>query len=1111
MVLPQLESIDHAQKTKTLICALNLVSRNLPLPPDLFHTVSSIYHGAQSSATDAQQCGAHVDITSAAGSNEGTVDVDSQKGLDGLGNSKIDLLTEFEDALLKQRLNCVSGFKLKETWENRYQSQIQHRLNELEELPSSRGEDLQTKCLLELYGLKLAELQRKVRSEVSSEYWLNVLCAYPDRQLFDWGMMRLHRPLYGVGDPFSMDADDQLRKKRDAERLSRLEEEEKNHIETRKRKFFAEILNAVREFQLQLQASLRRRKQRNDGVQAWHGRQRQRATRAEKLRFQALKADDQEAYMRMVKESKNERLTLLLEETNKLLVNLGAAVQRQKDSKHLDGIEPLDDSEADLPESDASKNGITKESPSEEDMDVTDSDHNGDDSDLLEGQRQYNSAIHSIQEKVTEQPSCLQGGELRPYQIEGLQWMLSLFNNNLNGILADEMGLGKTIQTISLIAYLMENKGVTGPYLIVAPKAVLPNWISEFSTWCPSIITVLYDGRLDERKAMKEELSGEGKFNVLITHYDLIMRDKAFLKKFHWYYLIVDEGHRLKNHECALARTLDSSYNIQRRLLLTGTPIQNTLQELWSLLNFLLPNIFNSVQNFEDWFNAPFADRVDVSLTDEEQLLIIRRLHQVIRPFILRRKKDEVEKYLPGKSQVILKCDMSAWQKVYYQQVTDSGRVGLDNGSGKSKSLQNLTMQLRKCCNHPYLFVGDYSNMWNKDEIIRASGKFELLDRLLPKLRRAGHRVLLFSQMTRLMDILEVYLRMHDYCFLRLDGSTKTEERGALLRKFNAPDSPYFMFLLSTRAGGLGLNLQTADTVIIFDSDWNPQMDQQAEDRAHRIGQKKEVRVFVLVSVGSIEEVILERAKQKMGIDAKVIQAGLFNTTSTAQDRREMLEEIMRRGTSSLGRDVPSEREINRLAARSDEEFWLFEKMDEERRQKENYRSRLMEEHEVPEWVYSAPSKDDKPKGFDSAGVTGKRKRKDVAYSDNMSDLQFMKAVENGDMPSILSKGKRRDRTPSYSVGTEERLPELRNESAPVPMANDRTSADSFHVTPSPKRLKPEVASSPRHEPESVSGGGLNEHVFSWNTHRKKRSSYVAQGPLSDSRGQNSNGRSYWS
>ncbi|KAL2324370.1 hypothetical protein Fmac_023428 [Flemingia macrophylla] len=822
-------------------------------------------------------------------------------------------------------------------------------------------------------------------------------------------------------------------------------------------------------------------------VIAWHGRQRQRATRAEKLRFQALKADDQEAYMRMVKESKNERLTLLLEETNKLLVNLGAAVQRQKDSKYSDGIEPLEDSEADLPESDASKNGVSKESPLDEDIDMIDSDHNGDSSDLLEAfclSRGF--PLH-----VTEQPSILQGGELRPYQIEGLQWMLSLFNNNLNGILADEMGLGKTIQTISLIAYLIEYKGVTGPHLIVAPKAVLPNWINEFTTWVPSITTILYDGRLDERKAMKEELSGEGKFNVLITHYDLIMRDKAFLKKIQWYYLIVDEGHRLKNHESALARTLDNGYHIKRRLLLTGTPIQNSLQELWSLLNFLLPNIFNSVQNFEDWFNAPFADRVDVSLTDEEQLLIIRRLHQVIRPFILRRKKDEVEKFLPGKSQVILKCDMSAWQKVYYQQVTDVGRVGLDNGSGKSKSLQNLTMQLRKCCNHPYLFVGDYDMYRRKEEVVRASGKFELLDRLLPKLRRSGHRVLLFSQMTRLMDVLEIYLRLHDFKYLRLDGSTKTEERGNLLRKFNAPDSPYFMFLLSTRAGGLGLNLQTADTVIIFDSDWNPQMDQQAEDRAHRIGQKKEVRVFVLVSVGSIEEVILE-----------------------PQDRREMLEEIMRRGTSSLGTDVPSEREINRLAARSDEEFWLFEKMDEERRQKENYRSRLMEEHELPDWVYSPINKDDKAKDFHSA-VTGKRKRKEVVYADTLSDLQWMKAVENGvDISKFSGKGKRRDHLSSDSIaqasdnteGAEDSI-DLRDES--VPIANERTSEDSFHATPSSKRFKSEGTNFQKHAYEDV-GSGLNHHLLSWNTHKKKRSSYLGQSSLSDTRGHSSNGRANW-
>ncbi|KAK9182550.1 hypothetical protein WN944_025695 [Citrus x changshan-huyou] len=1118
---------DPVERTKSLICALNFISRNLPVPPDVYDTVSSIYYGEQEADDDV----VHDD----GGSDEGPLP-EKASPVGPTISCGSDLMSDFENALSKQRLKSMTGFGLTELRENRYQSHIQHRLKELEELPSSRGEELQTKCLLELYGLKLAELQSKVRSDVSSEYWLRMTCAFPEKQLFDWGMMRLRRPLYGVGDAFATEADDHFRKKRDAERLSRLEEETRNQIETRKRKFFAEILNAVREFQVSIQASIKRRKQRNDGVQAWHGRQRQRATRAEKLRFQALKADDQEAYMRLVKESKNERLTTLLEETNKLLVNLGAAVQRQKDSKHIDGIEPLKDSEDDLLDLDASENGTPRDLHPEED-DIIDSDHNDDSGDLLEGQRQYNSAIHSIEEKVTEQPTLLQGGELRAYQLEGLQWMLSLFNNNLNGILADEMGLGKTIQTIALIAYLLENKGVTGPHVIVAPKAVLPNWINEFSTWAPSIAAVVYDGRPDERKAMREECFSErGRFNVLITHYDLIMRDRQYLKKVQWIYMIVDEGHRLKNHECALAKTI-SGYQIQRRLLLTGTPIQNSLQELWSLLNFLLPTIFNSVENFEEWFNAPFKDRGQVALTDEEQLLIIRRLHHVIRPFILRRKKDEVEKYLPGKSQVILKCDMSAWQKVYYQQVTDVGRVGLDTGlaikvasyllrgqspagTGKSKSLQNLSMQLRKCCNHPYLFVGEY-NMWRKEEIIRASGKFELLDRLLPKLRRSGHRVLLFSQMTRLMDILEIYLKLNDFKFLRLDGSTKTEERGALLKQFNAPDSPYFMFLLSTRAGGLGLNLQTADTVIIFDSDWNPQMDQQAEDRAHRIGQKKEVRVFVLVSVGSIEEVILERAKQKMGIDAKVIQAGLFNTTSTAQDRREMLKEIMRRGTSSLGTDVPSEREINRLAARSDEEFWLFEKMDEERRQKENYRSRLMEDHEVPEWAYSAPDNKEEQKGFghESSSITGKRKRKEVVYADTLSDLQWMKAVENGqDISKLSTRGKRREYLPSEgnesasnSTGAEKKNLDVKNET--FPLASEGTSEDTFGSAP--KRLRFErrnsessdIQSVEKSEHKGVQGSGLNGHILTWNTHRKKRSSYVVQTSSSDSRGQNSNGR----
>ncbi|GJN36078.1 hypothetical protein PR202_gb24914 [Eleusine coracana subsp. coracana] len=932
---------DAVEQARTLIGALNLLSRNLPLPPAVLRAVSSIYHDGDAVEEevvpvvegDAEKVGdEEIAVADGAGKGytaaHGAAEVRAlvllfvwrisiPLGSSGLFNVhgetinfrlvlnlgavlwlwlKFNLITkgatlieELEDAIFKNQRTPISYSELAALKEGRFNASIQHRLAELEGLPSTRGEDLQMKCLLELYGLKLLDLQKKVRSDVSAEYWLHKKCAYPERQLFDWGMMRIQYPftMYGIGDTFLVDSDDIQRKKRFTERISRLEEEEKNQIDMRKRKFFAEIMNACREHQ------------------AWHVRARQRISRIEKTRMVALKNGDQEAYMRMVEESKNERLKMLLDKTNELLEGIGKAVQRQKDAEHVSRPEVLEVPKGSESEDYSQMSGIKSESPggspSDDDADPPESANES----KFNAGRRLDSTVHSIEEKVTEQPSALEGGELRPYQLEGLQWMLSLFNNNLNGILADEMGLGKTIQTIAFIAYLLEKKEVTGPHLIIAPKAVLPNWSNEFKTWAPSIGAILYDGRPDERKALRETYFGEGvHFNVLLTHYDLILKDKKFLRK-------------------------------------------------------------------------------------------------VLRPFLLRRKKDEVEKYLPVKTQVILKCDMSAWQKAYYEQVMSRERVALGSGL-RSKALQNLSMQLRKCCNHPYLFVEHY-NMYQREEIVRASGKFELLDRLLPKLQRAGHRVLLFSQMTKLLDILEVYLQMYSFKYMRLDGSTKTEERGKLLADFNKKDSDYFIFLLSTRAGGLGLNLQTADTVIIFDSDWNPQMDQQAEDRAHRIGQKNEVRVFVLVSVGSIEEEILERAKQKMGIDAKVIQAGLFNTTSTAQDRRAMLQEILRKGTSSLGTDIPSEREINRLAARNEHEFWLFEKMDEERRQRENYKSRLMDGNEVPDWVFNnnepwMKSDDD---GFeDIPKMTPRAKR--TTYSSDMQGVDISRrkrprSVENSD------------------------------------------------------------------------------------------------------------------
>ncbi|PIN16531.1 Nucleoplasmin ATPase [Handroanthus impetiginosus] len=380
---PDPKSESPLDSAKTLICALNFLSRNLPLPQHVYDAVSSIY---QDSAADGGD-GATAEVGSDV---EGEVSDRAPSPL-RVDNSSLpsydELMLDFEDAVLNQRSSCLPGSRLSDLKETRFRSRIQHRLTELEELPTSRGEDLQSRCLLELYGLKLAELQSKVRSEVSAEYWLRLQCANPDKQLFDWGMMRLRRPLYGIGDAFAMEADDPLKKKREAERLSRFEEEERNRIETRKRKFFADLLNAARELQLQVQAAQKRRKQRNDGVQAWHGRLRQRATRAEKLRFQALKADDQEAYMKMVEESKNERLTMLLGKTNDLLVRLGAAVQREKDAAH-DSIEPLEGSDTDLAELSGSRTDTPAQSLPEEDEEIDDEpDDKVKTGDLLEGQR----------------------------------------------------------------------------------------------------------------------------------------------------------------------------------------------------------------------------------------------------------------------------------------------------------------------------------------------------------------------------------------------------------------------------------------------------------------------------------------------------------------------------------------------------------------------------------------------------------------------------------------------------------------------------------------------------------------------------------------------------
>ncbi|KAI7575711.1 chromatin remodeling complex SWI/SNF component SWI2, partial [Hortaea werneckii] len=507
-----------------------------------------------------------------------------------------------------------------------------------------------------------------------------------------------------------------------------------------------------------------------------------------------------------------------------------------------------------------------------------------------------------IKEDVREQSTNLVGGILKEYQLKGLQWMLSLYNNNLNGILADEMGLGKTIQTISLVTYLIEKKKQPGPFLVIVPLSTLTNWNNEFEKWAPSVQRIVYKGPPQQRKNHQQQIR-YGQFQVLLTTYEFIIKDRPVLSKIKWLHMIVDEGHRMKNSGSKLSSTITQYYHTRYRLILTGTPLQNNLPELWALLNFVLPHIFKSVKSFDEWFNTPFANtggQDTMALTEEEQLLVIRRLHKVLRPFLLRRLKKDVEKDLPDKQERVIKCNFSALQSKLYKQLVTHNRIMVNDDKGRKtglRGLSNMLMQLRKLCNHPFVFeeVEDQMNSsrMTNDLIWRTAGKFELLDRILPKFRATGHRVLIFFQMTQIMNIMEDFLRWRGLKYLRLDGSTKADDRSELLKEFNAPDSDYFCFLLSTRAGGLGLNLQTADTVIIYDSDWNPHQDLQAQDRAHRIGQKNEVRILRLISSNSVEEKILERAQFKLDMDGKVIQAGKFDNKSTNEERDEMLRVML--------------------------------------------------------------------------------------------------------------------------------------------------------------------------------------------------------------------------
>lgn len=343
----------------------------------------------------------------------------------------------------------------------------------------------------------------------------------------------------------------------------------------------------------------------------------------------------------------------------------------------------------------------------------------------------------------------------------------------------------------------------------------------------------------------------------------------------------------------------------------------------------------------------------------------------------------------------------------------------------------NTIMQLKKICNHPYMFqhieesfaehLGYPNGIISGPDLYRASGKFELLDRILPKLKATNHRVLLFCQMTSLMTILEDYFSYRNFLYLRLDGTTKSEDRAALLKKFNDEGSQYFIFLLSTRAGGLGLNLQAADTVVIFDSDWNPHQDLQAQDRAHRIGQQNEVRVLRLCTVNSVEEKILAAAKYKLNVDQKVIQAGMFDQKSSSHERRAFLQAILEHEEQNEEEDeVPDDETLNQMIARIEDEFELFMRMDLDRRREDarnpKRKPRLMEEDELPSWILKDDAEVERltcAEEEEKIFGRGSRHRRDVDYSDALTEKQWLRAIEDGNLEEIeeeirLKRRKRR-------------------------------------------------------------------------------------------------------
>ena len=495
-------------------------------------------------------------------------------------------------------------------------------------------------------------------------------------------------------------------------------------------------------------------------------------------------------------------------------------------------------------------------------------------------------------EKCIPLPKYKNNNELRPYQVEALNWLLFAYQTHKNTILADEMGLGKTVMCIALINDIIHRYGVMGPFLVVAPLGTLPNWEREFANWT-DINCVLFHGSKQERNVIKKyEIFYDPphetatKCQVLLTNIETVNKELDLIQSINWHFVIIDEAHRLKNMQSKIYRYM-YSLRMEHILLMTGTPIQNNIDEIFALLHFIAPNQFPSLDEFKKkHHNIESAEDV-------------KSLKAALKPYMLRRKKRDVEASIASKEETIVQVELTRIQKFYYRLLIDRKVDELTKKYQKISELQNLAMQLRKVCNHPFLLpevekelVKDGQNPLNV--MIESSGKLVFIDKLLAKLHPTGEKVLIFSQMVRVLDILEDFLTYRNYSFERLDGQVQGNLRQASIDRFNDKESNVFVFLLCTKAGGVGLNLTAASTVIIYDSDWNPQNDIQAQARCHRIGQTHDVQVYRLVTRGTYENEMFERASMKLGLDQAILDAKIDNNPNNMNAKE--IETLIKKG-----------------------------------------------------------------------------------------------------------------------------------------------------------------------------------------------------------------------